>query len=542
MNDTANSAIASQNGFLNFPKRFWVTLTGLVGIFIVSMLNWAHDDLIFQFTEWRELFPGIEYLRDVPVRFGLADLLGSYQNTNLYFYFGDLSQYNIFKIMSIVIAVLLVLSFATVLFALVRYRSKHFTKLCILGFSLFAFTALLYIVFTMLISTTDTPLDTYKIIMAVLIVLLVASFLLMIPVFIQKRKDPVKSQTVYKFALSAFLSLSFITITMLIIEAMLETIITAIPVIIFVASLSTIPFLLDPAEVKSKRLSRFLHQKAFFYMIIPIMAYVFLFSYYPLKGWEMAFQDDPLLKETSYIGFKWFVFLFTEGEFWKIMRNTLGMSVINLVLGFTTSIFFALLLNEVRQKYFKRVVQTISYLPHFLSWVIAAGMITQFLMSDGLLNQMLGSDKVWLTDADNFWWIVGWGNVWKSVGWNTIIYLAAITSIDPELYESAELDGAGRFAKMIHITLPGIKSTILVLLIMSIGWILSAGYEVQLLLGNTLTWDRAETIDTFVYRYGIQDMRFPLATALGMFKTVVSIILITGANFASKRFAKESLV
>ncbi len=147
-----------------------------------------------------------------------------------------------------------------------------------------------------------------------------------------------------------------------------------------------------------------------------------------------------------------------------------------------------------------------------------------------------------LGDPSKFWWIVGWGNVWKSVGWNTIIYLAAMTSIDPQLYESAELDGAGRFAKMLHITLPGIKSTVFVLLIMNIGNILNAGYEMQYLLGNGLTWDTAETIDVFVVRYGIGRGNYSLGTAFGMFKTVVSVLLITVANQLSKRFADESLV
>jgi putative aldouronate transport system permease protein len=149
---------------------------------------------------------------------------------------------------------------------------------------------------------------------------------------------------------------------------------------------------------------------------------------------------------------------------------------------------------------------------------------------------------LFLGNANYFWWVVGWSNVWKSVGWNTIIYLAAITSIDPELYESAEIDGAGRFARMFHITLPGIKSTILVLLIMNMGWILNAGFEIQYLLANGMTWETAETIDTFVIRYGIRQRNYSLATALGMFKTVVSIILIGAANQLSKRFAQESLV
>ncbi len=194
------------------------------------------------------------------------------------------------------------------------------------------------------------------------------------------------------------------------------------------------------------------------------------------------------------------------------------------------------------------MVQTISYLPHFLSWVVAASLISSFLSSDGILNTILvglniiDKPNIFLAKPEYFWWIVGFSTLWKSVGWNTIIYLAAITSIDPELYESAELDGAGRWAKMLHITLPGIKSTILVLLIMNIGQIINVGYEVQYLLGRGLTQSVAETIDYFVIRYGIGLGNYSLGTALGIFKTVVSVILITGANFLSRRFADESLI
>jgi len=279
------------------------------------------------------------------------------------------------------------------------------------------------------------------------------------------------------------------------------------------------------------------------------MIYVFIFSYLPLKGWAMAFQFfRPGRKVQQWVGFDQFKFLFSDQAFFRIMRNTLGMSVINLVFGFVFAIFLALMLNEITQKLFKRVVQTISYLPYFLSWVIACSMIAEFLSANGTLNilmQGLGIFKepnIILGNPKYSWWVVAWANVWKSVGWNTIIYLAAITSIDPELYESAELDGAGRFAKMWHITLPGIKSTILALVIMNIGWILNAGFEVQYLLSNGLTKNAIDTIDVFVVRYGMEQRNYSLATTLGIFKTVVSIVLIAGANQLSRRFAKESLV
>lgn len=305
----------------------------------------------------------------------------------------------------------------------------------------------------------------------------------------------------------------------------------------------------DKPKTRSRLLTKIIRQRELFFMSIPLLIYVFIFYYWPLKGWLMAFQRyRPGRTEHPFVGLEHFKFLFSDSQFYKIMRNTLGMSVINLVLGFVCAIFLALMINEIRQTKFKRVVQTISYLPHFLSWVIACSLIAELLSSSGIINLALmklgiiDQPILFLGKAEYFWWVVGWSNVWKSVGWNTIIYLAAITSIDPELYESAELDGAGRFQRMLHITLPGIKSTILVLVIMNIGWILNAGFELQYLLMNGLTMDVAETIDIYVVRFGIGLGNYSLGTALGIFKTVVSIVLIAGANQISKRFAQESLV
>ena len=292
-------------------------------------------------------------------------------------------------------------------------------------------------------------------------------------------------------------------------------------------------------------------QRELIFMALPIMVYVFIFSYLPLRGWVMSFQNfRPGHATQEWVGLRHFRFLFSYDAFWQIIVNTLGMSFISIVLGFITAIALALLINEIRRSMFKRFVQTVSYLPHFLSWVIAASLIGDFLSGGGILNQFL----MWLGVTDqpiiflanssrwSFWNIIGWSNVWKSVGWNTIIYLAAITSIDPALYESADLDGAGRFSKMRHVTLPGIKSTILVLIIMNVGWVLNAGFELQFILMNDLTRPVAETLDIFVLRYGIQMRNFSIGTAAGMFRTVVSITLITIANQASKRIAKESLI
>lgn len=293
------------------------------------------------------------------------------------------------------------------------------------------------------------------------------------------------------------------------------------------------------------------NQRQLIWMSVPLLAYIILFSYVPIWGWTMAFQDyKPALDfaDQKWVGFKHFKFLFLDDNFLRVLRNTLAMSVINLVLGFVTAIVLALLLNEIKKVVWKRAVQTISYLPHFLSWVIVTGIVATTLASDGIVNDILmklhliKEPILWLSEGHYFWGVVGASHVWKEVGWNTIIYLAAMSSIDPALYEAAEIDGASRYKKMFHVTLPGIKPTIVILLIMSIGHILEAGFEVQYLLGNGLVVDWAETIDIFVLKYGIAQGNYSLATAGGIFKTVVSVTMLLFANWIAKRLGEERLL
>lgn len=294
------------------------------------------------------------------------------------------------------------------------------------------------------------------------------------------------------------------------------------------------------------------NQRQLLWMSVPLVAYIILFTYVPLWGWTMAFQDYKPAKafaDQIWVGGKWFEFLFSDDSFLSVLRNTLAMSLINIVLGFVTAIVLALMLNEVRKLFFKRVIQTISYLPHFLSWVIVAGLVSTALSTNGgVVNELLmvlGIIKepvLWLSIPEDFWGIVGITNVWKEVGWNTIIYLAAISAIDPSLYEAAEIDGCNRYSKMWNITLPGLKPTIVVLLIMSIGRVLDAGFELQYLLGNGLVMDYSQTIDVFVVRFGMESGNYALATAAGMFKSVVSIILVFGANQLAKRLGEERLI
>ncbi|AZK45724.1 ABC transporter permease [Paenibacillus lentus] len=292
-------------------------------------------------------------------------------------------------------------------------------------------------------------------------------------------------------------------------------------------------------------------QQQLIWMSVPLMLYIILFAYVPVWGWTMAFQDYKPARsfsEQTWVGFKHFKFLFTDDSFLRVLRNTLGMSIINLILGFTTAIILALLLNEIKKVLWKRTVQTISYLPHFLSWIIVTGIVATSLASDGIVNDILmrlhiiDEPILWLSEGKYFWGVVGASHVWKEVGWNTIIYLAAMASIDPALYEASEIDGANRYQKMRHITIPGIKATIVILLIMSVGHILEAGFEVQYLLGNGLIVDWSETIDIFVLKYGLAQGNYSLATAGGIFKTVVSVTMLFIANWTAKRLGEERLI
>ena len=292
-------------------------------------------------------------------------------------------------------------------------------------------------------------------------------------------------------------------------------------------------------------------QKWLMLMSIPVLLYVLLFNYYPMWGWRYAFQNLTTMnikKGADWIGLGNFEWLFNRHDFLLSIRNTLAMSVINLVVGTTASILLAILLNEVRNRTFKRTVQTVTYLPHFLSMVIVVGMAQNMFSSDGVVNRLLISlgliedPLFFLGEGKYFWGLVGAINVWKEVGWNSIIYISTMTSIDPTLYEAASIDGAGRFKRILHVTLPGIKSTFVVLLIMNIGHLMEAGFELQYLLGNAQVYDYSRTIDVFVMEYGVSNGNFGRAIAAGMFKSIVAIILLFGANFIAKKLDEDALI
>ncbi|MFP4977779.1 ABC transporter permease [Paenibacillus sp. CN-4] len=295
---------------------------------------------------------------------------------------------------------------------------------------------------------------------------------------------------------------------------------------------------------------RLVQQKTLVFMCIPFVIWAFVFKYLPLWGWTMAFQNFKPARsfsEQEWVGLKHFRILFEDSTFYRVLRNTLVMSTIQLVLGFVTAITLALLLNELKNILFKRVVQTVSYLPHFISWVVASSIVLTVLSPDGIINLLLTKmhilDKpvLWMGKGEYFWGILGATQVWKDVGWNTIIYLAAITAIDPSQYEAAEIDGANRFQRMLSITLPGLKPVIIILLIMNLGNILESGFEPQYLLGNGMNIDYSENLDIFVLKYGLGMGNFSLGTAAGIFKTIVSFIFLVSANYIAKRMGESRL-
>ncbi|NIK71977.1 MULTISPECIES: ABC transporter permease subunit [unclassified Paenibacillus] len=293
-------------------------------------------------------------------------------------------------------------------------------------------------------------------------------------------------------------------------------------------------------------------QRYLYMMSLPFVAWIIIFSYVPVWGWLTAFQNykpKNSILDQKWAGFENFVELFQDERFYIVLRNTLAMSTMGLIAGFAVPVIFALLLNEIKGQFFKRSVQTISYLPHFVSWVVVAGLVYKMLSTDGgAVNQLL----MWLHIIDQpiqfmakghlFWGIVTASDLWKETGWNSIIFLAAMAGIDPELYEASTVDGAGRFRKMWHITLPGIRTTFMVLFILSIGHLISIGFEKQFLLGNPLVADYSEVFDLYALKYGIQMSRYSYGTAIGIVNSVVSILLVFIANGIYKRVTKETVI
>ena len=301
-----------------------------------------------------------------------------------------------------------------------------------------------------------------------------------------------------------------------------------------------------------KHLKLLADQKFLLMMSLPFFIWVIVFRYLPLWGWTMAFQNykpGRSFFEQKWVGFAHFKVLFNEPDFFISLRNTLGMSFLGITIGFVLPIIFALMLNEVRNLTFKKTVQTISYLPHFISWVIAASMITAMLSTDGgVVNDIL--TKVFRLEQPvqfmaipkAFWFIYLAADMWKEVGWYAIIHLAAIAGVDQELYEAARVDGCGRIKRIWHVTLPGIAPTVIVMLIMNIGWLMSVGFERQFLLGNSIVEQYSRTIDLYALNYGLSMSRYSYGTAIGMFQSIFSIILVLAANKLASKVGRGQIL
>ena len=296
---------------------------------------------------------------------------------------------------------------------------------------------------------------------------------------------------------------------------------------------------------KELKRQRFLLVVSFF-----MVAYGIVFYYWPLTGWLMAFENYKPKKGligSKFVGLDKFKFLFEDDVFIKVIRNTFAMGFINLVTTTIMAVLFAIILNEVRRTWIKKPIQTISYLPHFLSWIVVTGILHTSLSSSGIVNEILlklgfiNQSINFFAHPKYFWWIVAFAQNWKETGWNAIIYLAAITAIDPSLYEAASIDGADRLQKIRYITLPGIKPTFLILLLMNVGNVLNAGFEIQYLLGNGLVQSVSQTIDIYVLKWGISQNDYSLGTAAGLFKSAVSILFIVIANEIAKRYSEQRL-
>jgi len=292
----------------------------------------------------------------------------------------------------------------------------------------------------------------------------------------------------------------------------------------------------------------FQQNKYKYLLILPVLAYFIIFCYKPMYGLVIAFQDFRAnlgISRSQWVGLRNFRVFFNDPYFFRLLRNTLSISLLNILFGFPAPILLALLLNEIKNMAFKRTVQTITYMPYFISMVVVAGLIKTYTTQDGIFSQVAialgGSGKNFLMFPGYFYPIYVISDIWQNIGWNSIIYLAAITGIDQEQYEAAIIDGAGRFRRIVSVTLPNLLPIIMVLFILRMGGILNVGFEKIILLYNPNIYSVSDVISSFVYRRGIMDAAYSYATAVGLFNSVVNILFLFTANTLSRKFTQSSL-
>lgn len=304
-----------------------------------------------------------------------------------------------------------------------------------------------------------------------------------------------------------------------------------------------------PGKKEKISLALIWKQRYLLMMSLPFVIWLIIFKYIPLWGWTMAFQEvKPAtfalpIWERPFAGFENFIKAFEDRLFKQTMINTIGISILQIAVGTVVAILFAVLLNELMFTKFKKVTQTISYLPHFVSWVIIASIAKNIFNDGGVIDSLVGSNlHLMSTNSPLIWMVIVIIDCWKEMGWNAIIYLSSMAGIDPGLYEAAQIDGANRFQRMWHITLPGIRPTIVVLLIMSIGGALNVGMERQMLLSNALVQDHTMVLSWFSYTRGIKSSDYGLGTALGVFQSVVGVTLLLIANKIASLVGEDKLV
>lgn len=288
--------------------------------------------------------------------------------------------------------------------------------------------------------------------------------------------------------------------------------------------------------------------KYIYLMLLPVVAYYIIFWYWPMYGAQIAFRNFSPGKGiwgSEWVGLQYFIEFFNSRYFGRLLRNTLLLNVYDILFGFPAPIILAILINEIRSNPFKRTVQTITYLPHFISMVVICGLLTDFAASDGVFNDVLrafGMDSIpFLLKPEWFRTVYVGSEIWQTLGWNSIIFLAALVNIPAELYEAAKIDGAGKLKQLLNITLPSLIPTIVIMLILRMGKIMNVGMEKILLLYNPATYETADVISTFVYRKGILEMSFSYSTAVGLFNSVISFILVVTVNRISRKLTESSL-
>lgn len=294
--------------------------------------------------------------------------------------------------------------------------------------------------------------------------------------------------------------------------------------------------------IKSRLAKDFKKNASLYLLAIPIIIYYVVFVIAPLCGTVIAFQDYSLTKGifgSKFVGFKHFLDFFDSMYFFRVLKNTLVISITQILVEFPAPIILALLINEVKSKRYSRTVQTITYLPHFISLVVLCGIVKDFTASDGIIGSVVasitGEDVNMLTQCGWFVPIYVFSGIWQGVGWGSIVYLAALTSLDASLYEAANLDGAGRWKQFVHVTIPGILPTVITMLIMRIGRMTSVGSEKILLLYNQNIYETADVISTFVYRKGMLEQNYGFSTAVGLFNSVINCVFLIVANYTSKK-------